>query len=1262
MRKIFFQITILMFFSTITFSQSSVFDFTYSTLGEWDSYGKPDYLETEVDSFDGAFMNRFRDVLRACQPIFSHHPELYGDSTMNYIKLNRESDVYITFLNETAGYQNVLGFYSHNPNDTAYVTDDKSVKFNGEDQYGKIPYYEGMNAANITLEAWVMPINDNRFSIFRRYGSFQLFVSYSHLYFWVNNTTINTSLYLEKKVWNHIVATVEDRGSDILVKLYINGQLARENGVGGSLPTNNENDITAGWYGSYWYLNGKYDEMTMYNKVLTEEQILERYNNGKSIINLPTGIDLDNDVVFWFDFNNGDETFAENKATLSGANNMELYNAPAREKGVYKHIPRAFRELKNGDITIVFPNVSFINNDRCLIRGNKVNIGHFSAGTVIHWFLFANGFSNGNVKTTYKDNKCFSSDDVINIENYENDRHVVMYKDNPTGQLVVGIEDILQPWGDRDFEDVAFTVTSVPANAMDESNVIGYGDPPANPKADLSLTNNVDNSEPGDGDVVTFTLTVANDGPQTANNISIYDELPNGLEYIGSSSSIGVYDTSTNLWRIEELSSGSSANMSISARVNLENIMESAFDLGQASKFNVFVIDTMQQYTADVEGRLAVGEEAIFDNFTVGYELHDNPDTNGVIIAGYNLTYIGGVVYGGDIIFEHETNLPDDNVEIVNGEIRQDTLINFNSSESYLLSLSNTLSAYTVNGTTEMIYTQLSLTGTNPFLNVFSVNGEDLSNATEVVISVPNGAVALLNINGDNIDWGGGLVVSGTDISNVLYNFYEAQNIRIEGIDVTGTILAPKSHVNFVSGVQNGQMIARALEGAAQYNNVLFRGLVPSDSVLVNIAEIVQVDEDDPDSEPGNGVADEDDYSAVTFSFVAEDTINNTGVEWELVGNSGNGDLIWTMCKDKDNYLLSGNWGGKIYRSTDEGSTWQLLNSDMSVNYIWALAADGNHIFAGTEQGMYVSNDNGQSWEFSFGQNAEIRSIYVKDGNVYAVTWGNGIYVSENNGDTWTSLNDDIIGVPFTSIIVMQDGTIIAGSFNSGIYRSTDAGATFENIDIDYRFVWALALNSDGYLFAGTYGNGVYSSIDGGLTWEKDFGVTAHYIYNFSINANNDLFASSWSSGIFVAENAGKGDWQYLGLAGVGVTSTLVGKTDNKLYASTEDGKLYKTNNALVDINEEAELPGKFALYQNYPNPFNPTTVIKYELSRKTHVLLRIYNIRGREIAKLIDEEKPKGKYQINFDAKKYSLASGVYFYRLETNGLVKTMKMLLVK
>jgi len=90
----------------------------------------------------------------------------------------------------------------------------------------------------------------------------------------------------------------------------------------------------------------------------------------------------------------------------------------------------------------------------------------------------------------------------------------------------------------------------------------------------------------------------------------------------------------------------------------------------------------------------------------------------------------------------------------------------------------------------------------------------------------------------------------------------------------------------------------------------------------------------------------------------------------------------------------------------------------------------------------------------------------------------------------------------------------------------------------------------------------------------------------------------------------------------------------------------------VTGIEDEITLPISYRLYQNYPNPFNPSTTIKYEIKKLTNVELKVFDILGREIITLVNEEKPTGRYEIVFDAS--NLPSGIYFYKLRT-GFTKT-------
>jgi|WetSurMetagenome_2_1015567.scaffolds.fasta_scaffold04721_2 predicted acyl esterase len=91
-----------------------------------------------------------------------------------------------------------------------------------------------------------------------------------------------------------------------------------------------------------------------------------------------------------------------------------------------------------------------------------------------------------------------------------------------------------------------------------------------------------------------------------------------------------------------------------------------------------------------------------------------------------------------------------------------------------------------------------------------------------------------------------------------------------------------------------------------------------------------------------------------------------------------------------------------------------------------------------------------------------------------------------------------------------------------------------------------------------------------------------------------------------------------------------------------------------------SNVPDKYSLSQNYPNPFNPTTNIRYQIANNSFVILKVYDILGKEIATLVNEKLQAGTYEVKFDGT--NLPSGVYYYRIETGNYSETKKMLLIK
>jgi hypothetical protein len=97
-----------------------------------------------------------------------------------------------------------------------------------------------------------------------------------------------------------------------------------------------------------------------------------------------------------------------------------------------------------------------------------------------------------------------------------------------------------------------------------------------------------------------------------------------------------------------------------------------------------------------------------------------------------------------------------------------------------------------------------------------------------------------------------------------------------------------------------------------------------------------------------------------------------------------------------------------------------------------------------------------------------------------------------------------------------------------------------------------------------------------------------------------------------------------------------------------------------VGIGDNAATPARYQLAQNYPNPFNPSTTLQFQVPQKSFVSLKVFDLLGRELASLVNEERQAGIYRVTWDASK--LPSGVYFYRLQAGNFVETKKMVFAK
>lgn len=405
----------------------------------------------------------------------------------------------------------------------------------------------------------------------------------------------------------------------------------------------------------------------------------------------------------------------------------------------------------------------------------------------------------------------------------------------------------------------------------------------------------------------------------------------------------------------------------------------------------------------------------------------------------------------------------------------------------------------------------------------------------------------------------------------------------------------------------------------------------------------------------------------------------------------------------KNNIVTGSRWRG-FTRSTDDGISWEQINDNFRHSSVSSLAYSHKNIFAGiTWDGVYFSSDVGKSWQHIW-NSINIPNAILADDSVLIVapTNGNyGLYRSSDLGKSWIPTNVES-GV-FYCLTKTQNGIYFAGKLGGvelGVYSSTDKGVTWEWKLKDYS-IWSITSTPSGYIFAGTVINGIYRTVDSGKSWTNAGLNTGTirclasdslgnvyaspgdgYVYrstnngeswdtvgmNFNSPVNNililnesSLIAGTDSKGVFISKDYGV-HWNEIN-SGLPMQSSNIIRTENgSIFLSSAGNGLFRsTDSTLLFIKGPSyDFPSKYFLQNNYPNPFNPTTTIKYQVPSNSFVSLSVYDVIGREIKKLVNEQQNAGEYVIKFDGNK--LSTGIYFYRLETKNFSETKKMLLVK
>ena len=171
--------------------------------------------------------------------------------------------------------------------------------------------------------------------------------------------------------------------------------------------------------------------------------------------------------------------------------------------------------------------------------------------------------------------------------------------------------------------------------------------------------------------------------------------------------------------------------------------------------------------------------------------------------------------------------------------------------------------------------------------------------------------------------------------------------------------------------------------------------------------------------------------------------------------------------------------------------------------------------------------------------------------------------------------------------------------------------------------------------------------------------TTATEVNNYGFEIEKKITASEntisdWKTIASIKGNGNSNSSKDYFFADKNISAT--GKYSYRLKQIDKNGNFKYSKEIYVDIN----IPVEFNLNQNYPNPFNPTTTISFSLPVAAHVSLKLFDVLGKELSSLVNEEKPAGNYNVEFNAAK--LSSGLYIYQLRAGNFVQSRKMILMK
>jgi len=380
---------------------------------------------------------------------------------------------------------------------------------------------------------------------------------------------------------------------------------------------------------------------------------------------------------------------------------------------------------------------------------------------------------------------------------------------------------------------------------------------------------------------------------------------------------------------------------------------------------------------------------------------------------------------------------------------------------------------------------------------------------------------------------------------------------------------------------------------------------------------------------------------------------------------------LYGGCQDNNKQTSTNNGLAWLQRTTGDGG--YTVVDPVNTNFVYGQYVNGS-IQRSANYGVSFTNitPSGSSgglfynpYEMSPGDHNTV--VFGR-----ADVWKTTSVQTASTSSGWTQIaTTAIISGSVSSIGISKNNAdkIYIGTSNGKILVTTNNGVNW-TLTTGFPYVSDLWVdfNDDNVCYA-TFGGvnpatHVLKTTNGGTNW---FTITSN-LPNIGVNsivkrqASPQMLFVGTDVGVFQSTNEGT-DWVVFntGFPNVEVYDLKYKEGPKVLMAATHGRGCFTFDiSAIVNINNINGTPDKFSLSQNYPNPFNPVTKVEFGILKPGFVSLKVYDVLGNEIKTLVNENKPAGKYEAEFDGS--SLSSGVYFYRLSAGEFVETRSMLLVK